>query len=381
MLITHPSVMIKNIQWMNVLIDTCNFLSRLFPKVFCSVTLTWSIYALLDVCYVNIYTGFSMPVLSYFLSFFGFILYFLCIYTYFMIVKVGGGSPLDFEELRIRNIDLLKSKDNVTIDSAESEVAQTEGIEEEEENLLVEEYQDEPPVNYADFHLTKPGVSPFRYCIKCKVWKPDRCHHCSTCNKCILRMDHHCPWFASCIGYHNQKFFVQHLFYICSFSTYCCIISGAILYHFFNHQDYEHGYLSLKLVFLFILSIVFMTTIAIFGFFLIWLVLKNRTTIEFQDERWWGDKNLYKFDSSKKSYNIFDLGTLNNWKSVMGPTIWYWILPITFTKRDVTSKFNGINFVINEDVYDEFVQNIKTQEQLNRQLSEYRESVRRERLA
>lgn len=385
MLITHPSVMLKNIRWMEALLDACNFLSRLFPKVFCSVTLTWAIYALLDICYVNIYIGLKRPLLSTILSIGGFMLYLSCIYTYFMIVYVGGGSPSDFEEMKIRNIDLLRSKDNVTIDSNGSDAPireREQEEEEEEENLLSEEYQDEPPVSYVEFHVTKPGVSPYRYCIKCKVWKPDRCHHCSTCNKCILRMDHHCPWFACCIGYYNQKFFIQHLLYICGFSTYCCIISSIILYRFFNNQEYEHDYLTLKLVFLFILSIVFMITITIFGFFLIYLVLKNRTTIEFQDERWWGDKQQYKFDSgNNKKYNIFDLGTLNNWKAVMGPNIWYWILPISFTKKDITSKVNGINFIVNEETYDEFIQNIRIQEQLNKQLADYRESLRRERLA
>jgi hypothetical protein len=30
-----------------------------------------------------------------------------------------------------------------------------------------------------------------RICIRCLKSKPDRCHHCSICNTCILMMDHH----------------------------------------------------------------------------------------------------------------------------------------------------------------------------------------------
>ena len=33
-----------------------------------------------------------------------------------------------------------------------------------------------------------------RYCEKCHCWKPPRAHHCSTCGRCIVKMDHHCPW-------------------------------------------------------------------------------------------------------------------------------------------------------------------------------------------
>lgn len=29
-------------------------------------------------------------------------------------------------------------------------------------------------------------------CKKCDSPKPPRTHHCSVCNKCVLKMDHHC---------------------------------------------------------------------------------------------------------------------------------------------------------------------------------------------
>jgi palmitoyltransferase len=33
-----------------------------------------------------------------------------------------------------------------------------------------------------------------RFCRKCKASKPDRTHHCSSCNRCVLKMDHHCVY-------------------------------------------------------------------------------------------------------------------------------------------------------------------------------------------
>jgi hypothetical protein len=33
-----------------------------------------------------------------------------------------------------------------------------------------------------------------RLCRRCKAFKPQRAHHCSVCRRCIIKMDHHCPW-------------------------------------------------------------------------------------------------------------------------------------------------------------------------------------------
>ena len=34
-------------------------------------------------------------------------------------------------------------------------------------------------------------------CQKCCSIKPERAHHCSVCQRCIRKMDHHCPWYLS----------------------------------------------------------------------------------------------------------------------------------------------------------------------------------------
>lgn len=39
----------------------------------------------------------------------------------------------------------------------------------------------------------------YRQCKKCNVVKPPRAHHCSVCERCTLRMDHHCPWVSGII--------------------------------------------------------------------------------------------------------------------------------------------------------------------------------------
>ena len=77
---------------------------------------------------------------------------------------------------------------------------------------------------YVNYYLTStidPGFVPANFhhpllpvCQSCGHYKPPRTHHCSVCDRCVLVMDHHCPWVGGCIGYFNLPFFLRFLFFV-----------------------------------------------------------------------------------------------------------------------------------------------------------------------
>ncbi|KAK8883009.1 hypothetical protein M9Y10_045657 [Tritrichomonas musculus] len=53
-----------------------------------------------------------------------------------------------------------------------------------------------------------PELTLMPVCKVCHLPKPERTHHCSRCNQCYFRFDHHCPLIGNCVALNNFKGFI-----------------------------------------------------------------------------------------------------------------------------------------------------------------------------
>ncbi|QRW00435.1 DHHC palmitoyltransferase [Ceratobasidium sp. AG-Ba] len=76
-----------------------------------------------------------------------------------------------------------------------------------------------------------------RWCRKCWAPKPERAHHCSYCKRCVLKMDHHCPWLANnCVGHRTYPSFIHFLLSTTLIAAHAVSVSVSPLKWYFNNS-------------------------------------------------------------------------------------------------------------------------------------------------
>lgn len=184
----------------------------------------------------------------------------------------------------------------------------------------------------------------YRFCASCALYKPDRTHHCRICERCVLRMDHHCPWLSNCVGFRNYKLFMLTLFYAVLSLVVVIAASTRRLVYAFRPVTDTGDFLTEDLIIavLYLFCCFLCLAMALFTAYHVMLTLESNSTIEMREKRNHHDQYIrHRYKVAHLKYNH---GRARNWTHVFGPQWYMWFVPSVYIEGDgcyTSYDYNG----------------------------------------
>ncbi|CAO3640646.1 unnamed protein product [Cunninghamella blakesleeana] len=199
----------------------------------------------------------------------------------------------------------------------ENETSNTSSSEDDTASQSLLEYEE---------HAEIPKV-----CKKCHLPKPERAHHCSVCNACVLRFDHHCPWIHNCVGHFNHRYFVLFMTYMVFSAAYFVLFGWRpfIICLDLVNTDWPYYFPRPLMAFSYILAICMGLAVGGLCAWHYYLILTAQTTVEFYNNYY--EKgvaksqgeifiNMYDFGYIENLRRFFNIGDKYPWYSIFYPT-------------------------------------------------------------
>jgi len=271
-------------------------------------------------------------------------LFVMFLWSYAKVIHADPGSP--------RTLVAQQPLELIPTTAADVGLPQTDAL--EEASLLngggAESVAQTETLTYQVIEAKRDGS--VRFCKRgCQNFKPDRSHHCSSCGRCILRMDHHCPWINTCVGHGNYSYFYLFVVYGLLYCVFVFATGIPVLIRLFGGQATPangFGIGTIQVAIMCILAGAFSFALLFFVGLHTHLLLRNQTTIESMED---GTRiGKQRADGTRiaevTERNVYDLGWRRNVEASFGKDVWRWPFPIART--DIG---DGHSFPINADAY------------------------------
>ena len=200
-------------------------------------------------------------------------------------------------------------------------------------------------------------------CNYCHIRSFIRATHCLICDECVLFKEEHCPYIANCIGFNNVQYFINLLFWCIYGLTYYTILC---IKSFFKSNVKIKMFPIIIMISDFVINLMVLRLLIMKLYKLLYKIFCNITQYELQME----ENNI----NEKKSHNLFNIGFLNHFYYIIGPTPFHFFFPLPkiknyendencpiFLKCKFPNKLELVKYMAKRDPsYKEFLNDIES---------------------